>query len=70
MTELIDAPSAFGYGDSILVGDRVGLRGALDDDVATLARWDMDPGRLTTLTNRVAEGAADRDIFRYKFCFP
>src|SRR6201996_3104443 len=54
MSELIDAASAFGYGDSILVGDRVGLRGALDDDVATLARWDMDPGRLTTLTDRVA----------------
>jgi RimJ/RimL family protein N-acetyltransferase len=54
MSELIDAPSAFGYGDSILLGERVGLRGALDDDVATLARWDMDPGRLTTLTDRVA----------------
>ena len=67
MTELIDAPSAFGYGDSILVGDRVGLRGALDDDVATLARWDMDPGRLTTLTNRVApqsEAAARERVAR------
>ncbi len=54
MTELVDASSAFGYGDSILVGDRVGLRGVLDDDLATLARWDMDPGRLTTLADRVA----------------
>ena len=54
MTELIDVASAFGYGDSILAGERVGLRGVLDDDLATLARWDMDPGRLTTLTDRVA----------------
>jgi RimJ/RimL family protein N-acetyltransferase len=53
MTELIDVSSAFAYGDSILVGDRVGLRGVLDDDLAILARWDMDPGRLTTLTDRV-----------------
>jgi RimJ/RimL family protein N-acetyltransferase len=53
MTELIDASSAFGYGDSLLAGERVGLRGVLDDDLATLARWDMDPGRLTTLTNQV-----------------
>ena len=54
MSELIDAASAFAYGDSILTGDRAGLRGVLDDDLATLARWDMDPGRLTTLTDRVA----------------
>lgn len=67
MTELIDASSAFGYGDSILAGERVGLRGVLDDDLATLARWDMDPGRLTTLTDRVApqsEAAARERIAR------
>jgi RimJ/RimL family protein N-acetyltransferase len=54
MTELSDAATAFAYGDSILVGDRIGLRGLLDDDLATLARWEMDPGRLTTLSDRVA----------------
>ena len=54
MTELIDPSTAFAYGDSILIGERVRLRGVLDDDLATLARWDMDPGRLTTLTDRVA----------------
>ncbi len=45
MTELIDAiqlPSR--YGDSILAGERVGLRGVLDDDLATLARWDRTRG--------------------------
>ena len=67
MSELIDASSAFAYGDSILVGDRVGLRGVLDDDLATLARWEMDPGRLTTLSDRVApqsEAAARERIAR------
>jgi RimJ/RimL family protein N-acetyltransferase len=33
MTEFTDAPDAFGYGDSILVGERVRLRGVRDDDV-------------------------------------
>ena len=43
MTELTDVPGAFGYGDSILVGDRVRLRGVRDDDLPTLAKWEMDP---------------------------
>ncbi|HEY2241423.1 MAG TPA: GNAT family protein [Streptosporangiaceae bacterium] len=67
MTELSDAVTAFAYGDSILVGERVGLRGVLDDDLATLARWDLDPGRLTTLADRVApqsEAAARERIAR------
>lgn len=54
MTELTDVPGAFGYGDSILAGDRVRLRGVRDDDLPTLARWAMDPGRMTTLASRVA----------------
>ncbi len=53
MTELTDVPGAFGYGDSILVGDRVRLRGVRDDDLPTLAKWEMDPGRTATMKNRV-----------------
>ena len=53
MTELTDVPGAFGYGDSILVGERVRLRGVRDDDLSTLAKWEMDPGRTATLKNRV-----------------
>ena len=65
MTELTDVPGAFGYGDSILVGDRVRLRGVRDYDLPTLARWEMDPGRMTTLSSRVAppsEAAAKERI--------
>jgi hypothetical protein len=54
MAELSDVPGAFGYGDSILVGERVRLRGVRDDDLPALARWEMDPGRLITLSNWVA----------------
>ena len=54
MTELTNASGAFGYGDSILVGERVRLRGVRDDDLPTLAKWEMDPGRMTTLSNWVA----------------
>jgi RimJ/RimL family protein N-acetyltransferase len=54
MTELTDVSGAFGYGDSILVGERVRLRGVRDDDLPTLARWEMDPGRLIALSNWLA----------------
>jgi RimJ/RimL family protein N-acetyltransferase len=65
MTEFTDVSYAFGYGDSILVGERVRLRGVRDDDLPTLARWEMDPGRLITLSNWVAppsEAAAKERI--------
>jgi RimJ/RimL family protein N-acetyltransferase len=68
MTELIDASSAFGYGESVLTGEKVRLRGVLDDDLPTLARWEMDAGRMTTLTNRVApssEAAAKERIAKW-----
>jgi len=54
MTELTDVSGAFGYGDSILVGERVRLRGARDDDLPALATWEMDPGRMATLSSWVA----------------
>ena len=54
MTELTDVSGAFGYGDSILAGERVRLRGVRDDDLPALARWAMDPGRMATLSSRVA----------------
>jgi hypothetical protein len=54
MTELTDVPGAFAYGDSILVGDRVRLRGVRDDDLPALAKWEMDPGRMATLSSQVA----------------
>ncbi len=65
MTEFTDVSGAFGYGDSILVGERVRLRGVRDDDLPALARWEMDPGRLITLSNWVAppsEAAAKERI--------
>jgi hypothetical protein len=51
MTELTDVSGAFGYGDSILAGKRVRLRGVRDDDLPALAKWEMDPGRLATLSS-------------------
>lgn len=51
MAELKDVKGAFDYGDSILVGERVRLRGLRDDDLPTLARWDSDPGRMATASN-------------------
>ena len=65
MTELTDVSGAFGYGDSILVGEQVRLRGVRDGDLPALARWEMDPGRLITLSNWVAppsEAAAKERI--------
>jgi RimJ/RimL family protein N-acetyltransferase len=68
MTEFTEASDAFSYGDSILVGERVRLRGVRDDDLPALAKWEMDPGRMTTLTNRVAptsEAAAKERIAKW-----
>ena len=68
MIELTDVSGAFGYGDSILVGERVRLRGVRDDDLPALAQWEMDPGRMTTLSNWVvppSEAAARERIARW-----
>src|ERR1700751_3048018 len=68
MTELTDVPGAFGYGDSILVGERVRLRGVRDDDLPALAKWEMDPRRMTTLSNWGAppsEAAAKERIAKW-----
>ena len=68
MTELTDVPGAFGYGDSILVGERVRLRGVRDDDLPALARWEMDPGRMATLSNWVvppSEAAARERLAKW-----
>ena len=68
MTELTDVPGALGYGDSILVGERVRLRGVRDDDLPVLARWEMDPGRLVTLSGWVvppSEAAAKERIAKW-----
>ncbi len=54
MTELTDDSGAFGYGESIFVGERVRLRGVRDDDLPTLAKWEMDPGRMAMLSSLVA----------------
>ena len=68
MTEITDVASAFAYGDSLLVGERVRLRGVRDDEVAALARWEMDPGPSATLNDRVApqsEAAAKEMIAKW-----
>ncbi len=65
MIELTDVSGAFGYGDSILAGERVRLRGVRDDDLTALAKWEMDPGRMATLSNWVvppSEAAARERI--------
>jgi hypothetical protein len=54
MTKLTDVFGAFGHGDSILVGERVRLRGVRDDDLPALAKQAMDPGRMATLSSRMA----------------
>lgn len=53
MTELTDVESAFAYGESVLVGERVRLRSARDDDLPHLARWEMDPATTATLSSWV-----------------
>src|SRR3984885_608972 len=68
MTELTDVSGAFGYGDSILAGERVRLRGVRDDDLPALAKWEMDPGRMVTLSSWVAppsEAAAKERIAKW-----
>jgi RimJ/RimL family protein N-acetyltransferase len=68
MTELSDVSSAFGYGDSILVGERVRLRGVREDDLPVLAKWEMDPGRTATLSNWVvppSEAAARERLAKW-----
>lgn len=68
MTELTDVSSAFGYGDSILVGERVRLRGVREDDLPLLAKWEMDPGRQTTQSSWVtppSEAAAKELIAKW-----
>ena len=68
MTELTDFSSAFAYGDSLLVGDRVRLRGVREDDLPTLAKAEMDAGILVTLADRVvppSEAAAKERIAKW-----
>jgi RimJ/RimL family protein N-acetyltransferase len=68
MTEITDVSGAFAYGDSLLAGERVRLRGVREDEVATLARWEMDAGRSVTLVDRVApqsEAAAKEMIAKW-----
>ena len=68
MTEFTDVPGAFGYGDSILAGERVRLRGVREDDLAALAKWEMDPGRMATQSDWVvppSEAAAKERIAKW-----
>lgn len=68
MTELTDVEKAFAYGELVLVGEQVRLRGVRDEDLPTLARWEMDPARMATLSNWVvppSEAAAKERIARW-----
>src|SRR6202046_3758923 len=68
MTELTDFSSAFAYGDSLLAGDRVRLRGVREDDLSTLAKVEMDAGILVTLADRLvppSEAAAKERIAQW-----
>jgi len=68
VTELTDTSGAFEYGDSVLVGQRVRLRGVRDDDLPVLARWEMDTGRMVALVGWVvppSEAAAKERIAKW-----
>ena len=68
MTELTEMSGAFDYGDSILVGQRVRLRGVRDDDLPALARWEMDAGRMVTQSTLVlppSEAVAKERILKW-----
>jgi len=68
VTELTDVEEAFAYGELVLVGERVRLRSVRDDDLPRLARWEMDPARMATLSNWVvppSEATAKERIARW-----
>jgi len=68
VTELTDVEKAFAYGELLLVSERVRLRGVRDEDLPRLARWEMDPARMATLSNWVvppSEAAAKERIARW-----
>ncbi len=68
MTDLTDVESAFDYGDSLLQGERVRLRALRDDDLASLARWEMDAGRMVTASNWVvppSEATAKENLAKW-----
>lgn len=48
MSQLRDTSDAVDYGDALLIGISVRLRGQRDDDLPTLAKWDMDPALAAT----------------------
>jgi RimJ/RimL family protein N-acetyltransferase len=53
MTELREASDAFEYGDRLLIGTSVRLRGVREDDLPVLARWLMDPAIQSTQSSWV-----------------
>jgi RimJ/RimL family protein N-acetyltransferase len=53
VTELTDVETAFAYGESVLTGELVRLRGLRDEDLPQLTRWEADPATMTTLSNWV-----------------
>lgn len=53
VAELTDVENAFAYGESVLVGELVRLRSVRDEDLQRLARWEMDPATVATLSNWV-----------------
>lgn len=68
MAELSDVQNAFAYGESVLVGERVRLRGVRDEDLPHLARWEMDLATIATLTSWVvppSEAAARERIGKW-----
>jgi RimJ/RimL family protein N-acetyltransferase len=65
MTGITDVATAFAYGESLLAGERVRLRALTEEDLPTLARWEMDPGRMVTLTDLVAPPSEARARERF-----
>lgn len=68
MAALTDVQGAFAYGESLLVGELVRLRGVRDEDLPHLARWEMDPATQATLSNWVipsSEAAAKERIGKW-----
>lgn len=46
-----DTAGAFAYGETVLVGDLVRLRGLRESDLPALTTWQMDPALNTTASN-------------------
>jgi RimJ/RimL family protein N-acetyltransferase len=63
-----DTAGAFAYGETVLVGDLVRLRGLRESDLPALTSWQMDPAFNTTASNwalPMSEAAAKEKFHKW-----